>query len=197
MTLGAIIRREWKAFCCQGKVPDFLIVLLLPVLYVCIFGVIYQQNVVKEIPIVIYDQDQSSASRQLIQMYNDSEKFHIVGYVTSSEDKDMALSDGSAFVALEIPRDFSHDIKLGCGSSVAVSINNVNNTVGGAALLDTWEINRSFNVGVAQKLIEGIGMKPDDALHAVYPVTIGLRVLNNPTAGFSPFMLEGLGVQGV
>ena len=67
-----IIRDETK-YLISGKVPLMLIIFFVPLLFAVLFGFVYQHNVVNHIPLAIYDQDQSSLSRQLIQMYDDSE----------------------------------------------------------------------------------------------------------------------------
>lgn len=196
MTWKEVIAKEWK-YVADKKYVSLLILLLLPLAYTLCFGAIYMQGVVKHIPLVIYDEDQSSVSRSLIQCYNDSDKFEITGYVTSEEDMENMLQQEKALTALYIPKDFSKEVRLGRGGRISITINSVNNTIGNAAIMESWKITRTFNVGVARKLLQGINVIPAEAEKMAYPVTIGVRVLNNPTTAFSPFMLAGLGVQGV
>ena len=189
MKLVEIIREETK-YLLSGRVPLLLIILGLPIFFTILFGVIYGENVVNHIPMVIYDQDQSSLSRTLIQMYTDSERYDVVSYVSTQEDMEAAINNGEALVALAIPNDFSKNVKKGIGADIMLIANSTNNMFGNAALSSAQEINRSFSVAVGQKLMEGLNQLPVDAMNATYPVHLGVRILNNPVNGYAPFMLS-------
>ena len=195
MKLVEIIREETK-YLLSGRVPLLLIILGLPIFFTILFGVIYGENVVNHIPMVIYDQDQSSLSRTLIQMYTDSERYDVVSYVSTQEDMEAAINNGEALVALAIPNDFSKNVKKGIGADIMLIANSTNNMFGNAALSSAQEINRSFSVAVGQKLMEGLNQLPVDAMNATYPVHLGVRILNNPVNGYAPFMLSGLMLNG-
>ena len=122
MKLVEIIREETK-YLLSGRVPLLLIILGLPIFFTILFGVIYGENVVNHIPMVIYDQDQSSLSRTLIQMYTDSERYDVVSYVSTQEDMEAAINNGEALVALAIPNDFSKNVKKGIGADIMLIAN--------------------------------------------------------------------------
>ncbi len=67
---------------------------------------------------------------------------------------------------------------------------------GNAALSAAQEINRSFSVAVGQKLMEGLNQLPKAAMNEAYPIRLGVRILNNPANGYTPFMLSGLMLNG-
>ncbi len=190
-----VMRDEGK-YLLSGRVPLLLIIFFLPLFFTVLFGVIYQQNVVKHIPTIIYDQDQSSLSRTLVQMYADSERYDIQGYVDTQEEMEQAIADSRAMAAVAIPRDFSKRVKTGAGAEVGLIVNSTNNMFGNAALSSAQEIQRSFSVAVAQKQMEGLGKLPKDAMNMAYPVHLGVRILNNPATGYAPFMLAGLMLNG-
>lgn len=68
---------------------------------------------------------------------------------------------------------------------------------GRVPLAASQEIARSFSVGVGQKLMEGVGLKPDDAMNAAYPVHLGVRITGDPANGYTSFMLAGLMLNGL
>jgi ABC-2 type transport system permease protein len=196
MKLADILKEEVKNLM-RGRYPVIWIIFCLPLLFTVLFGTVYQQNVVKYVPLVIYDQDQSSLSRTVIQAYGDSERFRIVSQVYTQEDMEQAIYNGTALAGLGIPRDFSKNVKQGTGTDVVLIVNSNNNMFANAAMGAAWEINRSVSVAVSQKLFEGMGQLPDAALKMAYPVRMGIRILNNPTAGYTPFMLSGLMLNGL
>ena len=172
----------------RGRVPLAALLIGTPLVFTVLFGVIYDGNVVNDIALTVYDEDQSSMSRTLIQAYGDSDRFHIVSYVSSEEEMKADILGGRARAALEIPRDFSKDVRLGQGADDLLMVNSANNMFGNAALAASQEIARSLSVGVGQKLMEGVGLKPDDAMNAAYPVHLGVRITGDPANGYTSFM---------
>lgn len=188
--------REEARYLLTGRFPLVLIIFCLPLAFAILFGLIYSANTVKNIPLVIYDQDQSSLSRTLIQMYADSERYTIVSYVHTQEEMEEEIHRSEALVALGIPEDFAKNVKKGVGTEVLLMVNSSNNMFGNGALSSAQEINRSFSVGVSKKLVEGMGILPQAAVNAAYPVRLGVRILNNPANGYTSFMLSGLMLNG-
>ena len=68
---------------------------------------------------------------------------------------------------------------------------------GNAALTAAAEINKTLATGIASQLLEAGGVLPKAALNMVYPVHLGLRIINNPATGYTPFMLAGLTMNGL
>lgn len=196
MTVWGIAREEFRQMR-RGKLPKLAILLFLPLFFTLVFGTAYRNQFVRHIPLTVFDQDQSKVSRTLVQGYADSEKFTIVSHADTQEKMDAELESGRALAALAIPAGFSKDIKRGDGGKTVLIVNSANNTIGNAAITEAWKINRTLTIGGAQRIVERLGQMPDEAMNAVYPVHLAVRLLNNPLAGFSSFMLSGLGLQGV
>jgi ABC-2 type transport system permease protein len=170
---------------------------LTPVFFCLLFGAVYQENTVRHIPMAVYDQDQSLMSRKLIQIYCDSDRFDVRYYVHTQEEMLALLHDGKIQFAMGIPCDFSRQIELNRNTEVVFLINSANNIFANSALTSMQENNRTFSVGIAQKMMEGLGMLPSAAMDAAYPVHIGIRILNNPTTGYTSFMLPGIVLNGL
>ena len=56
-----------------------------PLMLTLLFGAIYYQGKVTQVPVVIYDADKSELSRMLINGFKDSERLNIYKYVESVE----------------------------------------------------------------------------------------------------------------
>jgi len=178
--------------------PKLAIILLgLPILYSLLFGLAYNGNIVKNIPTLIYDQDQSSASFAFIRSFADSERYNIVAQVTSQEIMEETLHHGDAILAVVIPPNFSQDIKLGRSSQVLITINSANLMFSNAILGSVQEIVQTVSAGIGQKSLEGLSQLPSQALSGVSPIRLAVRVLHNPTFSYSNFMLVGLGANGL
>ena len=174
-----------------------LILLCMPLLYTVLFGFVYSANVVKNIPALVYDQDQTPASFALVRAIADSERYQIVSQVNTQEEMEEYLYHNEALVTVVIPPKFSQDIKLGKSSQVMITVNSANLTFSNAILSSMPEIVQTFSVGFGQKSIEGLNQMPSQALSTAAPIKIGVRVLHNPTFSYSNFMLAGMGANGL
>ena len=163
------------------------------VFYVILFGLLYSPNVVNYIPMVVYDQDQTVLSRSLVQSFADSQRYHIVDYVTSEDEVDAAIQNKAAHAAISIPPNFARDIKKGLSSQVLVSANGSNIAIGNAIISSAQEIIAAFSARVSQGLAENaVGLLPTPAAHYSAPVNFQLRVLNNPNLGYLNFFVLGV-----
>ena len=181
----------------SGRVPLAALLIGAPLGFTLLFGTIYKENVVNYIPLAVYDEDQSSLSRQFIQSYRDSDRFTVTDYVSTEEEMRQTLLEGRALAVLEIPRDFSRDIHLGRGSDAMLMVNSANNMFGNAALSASQEIARSFSLAVSANLLEAGGLLPAAAWNNAYPVRLGVRITGNPANGYTSFMLSGLMLNGL
>ncbi len=192
----SVLKKEWHRLW-QGRFPVAAILFLLPLAFTLAFGIIYWQNSVEAIPLVICDEEQSPLSRTIIQAYGDAQKFKVVAQVTRPEEMVDALRSGRALVGLTIPEDLSKKVKLGRPVALMLTVDSANNMFGNAALTAAAEINKTLATGIASQLLEAGGVLPKAALNMVYPVRLGLRIINNPATGYRPFMLAGLTMNGL
>jgi len=196
MQLKDIIKYEFRyMFCHNSKI--IFILLGLPILYTILFGLAYNANIVKNIPTLIYDQDQTPISLAFIQSFADSERYHIVAQVTSQEEMMENLHDGNALVAVVIPPNFAQDIKLGKSSQVLITISTANLMFSNAIIGSVPEIVQTYSAAIGQKSLEGLNQTPSQALSSAAPIRLAMRVLHNPTFSYSNFMLPGLGLNGL
>ena len=196
MTIRDIMVQEWKTLF-HYKSPIVLLLIAIPIVYTALFGLAYSSNVIKYIPAVIYDQDQTPASRALTQAFVDSEKYNIIAQVSTQEEMEHYLRDNNALVAITIPPTFQQHIKLSLASEVLVTANGTNVTFANTVITSSQEIVQTFSAGTGKKLLEAANQLPAMALHTVVPVKLGIRIINNPITSYSNFMLAGLAINGL
>lgn len=196
MNRADLLRQELRALF-WGKVPAALWLFGVPLLFCLLFGLVYSPNVVKNIPIVVYDQDQTVTSRIAVQAFQDSERYDIVAQVTSQEAMEQYLMNHDAVASLVIPLDFSKNIKLGRAAQILIEVNAANLMYANTILSTSQEIVQTLSVGISQQLLEGVNKLPDQALRLALPVGFSVRILNNPTLSYSNFVLPGMGANGL
>jgi ABC-2 type transport system permease protein len=160
--------------------------------YILLFGLLYSSHVITAIPIVVQDEDQTYVSRSLSQAFEDSERYQVIAYVSTSEESQEFLRDKKAQAVITIPATFSRDIKTGHSASVLVEANGANVAIANTALTTAQEIVQTFSSRMGVNLITATGQMPEQALHKVAPVGFQLRILHNSTLSYLDFFVLGL-----
>ena len=170
----------------------FSIVFLAPILFTCLFGFLYINGKVTQVPIVIFDQNQSEISRSLVRAFGDSEKFKIVGMIDSYSELERIIKIEKAYMGVVIPVNLQQKIKSGRSTEVGIVINGSNilvmNTVANAAN----QVVQTISARVTMQIMQGYGISKDKAYQAVTVVNFRTRIWYNPTLSYLNFMLLGL-----
>lgn len=196
MTVFQILKAEIKSQK-RWNSPLFLLLFILPIFYTFLFGFTYYKNVVNHLPTVIFDEDNSYVSRQIITAYDDSDRFEVLFHAQSFEELQDIIGKGDAYIGIYIPPQFSHDIKRGIPTTVGMIINSTNMIFGNSAITASQEINMNAIIKGGQKLTEATGQPPAEALCTAYPIQVKIRILNNPTNNYTNFLLLGLIANGM
>ena len=140
---------------------------------------------VKNVPVVVADADRSTASRELMERFEGSPYFTIVGIVTSVNDVDAWLERGTAWIALGIPAGY-HE-RVGAAAPAVVQV-----------IADGTDAN-STNValGYAQNLVAGYSQElaarqAGLAAPSPTPIEARVRVWFNPRLESRIFMIPGV-----
>lgn len=185
-----IIKREWIRI--SERKNLYAISIALPVILFLIYAGIYQNEVVRELPVSIYDADNSQYSRKVIQMIESSSSMKIVDYSTSiSEIKEKIIS-GEIEGAFYIADNFERDIKRGKPTNLIVYKNNANLIIGNVLLKEGMTISKTFSGGVLMGKLEKKGMNSDQAYAIVSPIKMVTHSLYNPNYSYLSYLAPGL-----
>ena len=192
MSLWPLLKREfYQMFITERKRAVFLFGASLA--YLLLFSLLYGSHTIKEVPIVICDEDQTQFSRTLLQTFADSERFRIVSQVSRQEDLELLLREKTAFAALHIPEKFTQNAKSGHTSPILLLTDGANILIANTVTTTAQEIITSFAKDTGARFNEAtLSQLPDSALHKSAPVELRLRVLNNPTQSYLSFFVLGL-----
>jgi ABC-2 type transport system permease protein len=91
--------------------------LAVPVLMLLLFGMALSLDV-DEIPIMVFDRDQTAKSRELIQQFRGSRYFEIIAYTDNYKAIERAIDRNEIRLAVVIPPDYSRLISSGKQASV-------------------------------------------------------------------------------
>ncbi len=188
--LAAVMKKELLHIA-RDKIL-FMIAFIAPLALTVLCGFLYIEQKVVDLPVVIFDQDQSEISRMIIRAFGDSERLKLVGTVDTYAGLEQALQSERAIMGVVIPPHLQSDVKQVRGAEVGLVINSANiltmNTVASAAS----SVVATIGAGVTMKVIEGLGMSGAKAYQAVTALSFRTRNWYNPTLSYLVFMLAGL-----
>ena len=159
----------------------FSIVIIAPIVQLAILAYAATTDV-RDVPVIVMDEDQSTESRELIERFDASANFTVVDAATSTGELETALNSRTAWLALTIPHDYSDRLRAASPATVQI-------------VADGTDAN-STNValGYAGALISGYAAELAAAAgRAAGPlVSVEVRVWFNPQLESRFFMIPGI-----
>jgi ABC-2 type transport system permease protein len=152
--------------------------LFIPIVEMFMLGYAIDTNV-RHVRTVIFDQARTQESRALLQSFENSEDFRIVGEVGTDEELSRAIVAGRARVGIKIPEDYSRRLLAGQSAQVLVLVDGSESSVAGEAL------NVSNAIALRESLARIVGEKP-------LLVDSRPRILFNPDTRSANFFIPGL-----
>jgi ABC transporter DrrB family efflux protein len=174
--LGAIIYKEILQL---RRDPATRFVFLIPFMQTLIFGFAIDLDV-QHIRTVVVDLDRSAESRRLIERFENTGTFNIVGEAPSEAEARRRIIAGKAKVAVIVSTDYSAQRLRGDQAKVQVLIDGSDSTVATNALQTARGIGE-----VESRIVSGVDLNSA-------PVDIRPRVLFNPDLISSHFYVPGL-----
>ncbi|VAX27032.1 Domain of unknown function / Efflux ABC transporter, permease protein [hydrothermal vent metagenome] len=103
-----IIRKEFLQLKRDPRM--FVIVLFAPVIELIFLG--YAVNMdVEKVPTVVFDQNKTEVSRELLEKFSGNRYFEFVEYVDNYKDFQTAIESGNAWLGIVVPYDFEKSIE--------------------------------------------------------------------------------------
>ncbi len=180
----AVFRKEFRHI--LRDVRSLIMALVLPMFLMLLFG--YALNLdVDRIPTLVYDGDQSAASRGLIEQFRGSRFFEIEGFVSGYDAIEKAVDRNRILMALVIPRDYSRKVNAGDKVNVQILLDGSDSNTASIALGYAESV---VNTYAAQLRSDGRNLKA--GLKAGNPVAGQVRVLYNDTLESKNYVVPGL-----
>ena len=152
-----------------------------PIVQIIAFGYALD-NDVRNMATVLLDEDRTSESRRLVDQFVNTDSFKIVGEVQNVTELEAAIRQGKAYVGLQIPPDFTRNLRAGRGAEVQVLIDGSTSTVGLQAL--------QTSMGIA--LRQSLATLMAETGRREMPVEVRPQMLYNPTMASANFFVPGV-----
>jgi ABC-2 type transport system permease protein len=152
-----------------------------PLIQIIAFGFALDTDV-KHMPLVVWNEDRTAASRQLIDAFANTGSFRLVGEVYSVDEMAAAIRRGQAQAGIQIPPDFSRQLRAGRTATVQVLIDGSSST---AAL-------QALNTAIGVTFRQSIGVLLAETGRRDVPIEVRPQVLYNPAMRSPNFFVPGV-----
>jgi ABC-2 type transport system permease protein len=172
----------YKEFLVVRRDPMTLFFMLFPPLVQMIaFGFALDTDV-KHMPMIVLNEDRTVESREMIDRFVNTQTFRFVGEVQSVAELQAAIRQGKAYIGLQIPPDFTRDLRAGRTARVQVVIDGSSSTIASSAL------NTSVGIAFRQSAIALLQSSGRREL----PVEVRPQILYNPAMRAPNFFVPGV-----
>lgn len=163
-----------------------------PIGYGILFGYVYQQAKVVDLPIVIVDQDQSPTTDMIIDAFVDNEGLLV---------KDVRLTPGNIMdempieqyaAVITLPVGFEKDVLQKRHPEIRVDLNMANILNANTASNNINMVLMTLNAGMEIEGLKKQGMHPDQAKASYETFKINFNKLYNSAGNYVNFMLPGI-----
>lgn len=184
MRIGVIAWKELRQL--RRDRPTLAMMAVLPVMQLLLFGYAINTDV-RDIPMVVYDQDHSAASRDLARSLEATGFYDGRGEVRNYAEIEDALRAGTAKVALVIPARYSSDLAVGRATQVQLVVDGTDpQTVGSATNTAASLVAARSSALVVRRL------GPGAATVAEAPISLEPTTWYNPDLRTAVFIVPGL-----
>jgi ABC-2 type transport system permease protein len=171
--LRALMRKEFTHM--RHDPRTFMVIFIMPILQLVLLG--YATNTdVKNVPTAVFDQDNTTSSRKLLDAYQSTGFFSLDYFVTSENELNRLIQGGQAKVGIAIPPNYSSDLAAGHTVNVAVLIDGSDPTVAQTALSTATLVGQSQGSAIR---IQDLAMR-GPAVASALPLDTRTMVLYNP-----------------
>lgn len=115
MKIKKTIRSFFEVYCREFKLVMhdagiIIFFMFLPLAYPVIYSLIYNPELVKDVPVVVVDHDRTPLSRDLVRNFNACDEAWVVGYAADLKEAQRAMHEKKCYAVLEIPKGFERNV---------------------------------------------------------------------------------------
>ncbi len=185
-----VFRRELLRLSQEKSVRNLFIII--PIVVFFVLGSIYYKGALREVPIAVYDNDNSTLSRTYIRFLESSPHLQITHYLSSTDALENAFVEKGVQGVFYIPQDFHKNILKSVPTQIRIYTNSTNIVFGNLLYKSALEVTQTLSGAIVAKRIAPLGIDPNKIMGTILPIDINTRVLGNPQYNYVYYLLPGL-----
>jgi ABC-2 type transport system permease protein len=183
----SVFRRE--LYVVSHDVGVLIFFFFLPLVYPIVYTLIYNPEVVTDIPVAVVDHSRSSESRELVRMASAAPAIQIYSYCSNLAEAKSQMASGDVFGILDIPDDYATALGNGEQAVVQFYVESsllIRNRAFVSALSD-------LQLALAQKItVERVSALGVASSGSALPVNSKSNFLGDTEQGFASFVIPGI-----
>ncbi len=185
-----IIFREWKRL---FSLPVFYVVgIIVPPILFLFYGYLYQNKFAENLPVAIWDEDQSEVSRKLTDMMNATKTINFTTVAKSEKDVENLILSGKVVGAVYIPKNLEKDVKNSKNATIVVYTNAASLVASKMIYKDAAGVVIKGGLAVVLQKLTKQGMPIQQASALIQPIKLNTYTLYNPDYNYQEYLTPGL-----
>lgn len=186
--LNFIFKKELKSCLRDSGVLIFFI--LVPLAYPLLYAFIYNNEVLREVPVAVVDDSRTTASRRYVRLVDASPDVHVTTWCANMEEARNLVKHRDVYGIIYLPRDFSRTLTRGEQAYVSVFCDMSGLLYYKAILLANTEVSLKLNAEIKVKRMPSSTAEQD--LITQQPLHYEEISLFNPQNGFASFLIPAV-----
>ena len=182
----AVMRREMGRLTHQPMY--FVLMLILPVVSFAFFALLFNQGAIRNIPIAVLDEDNTTLSRKAVQMIDDTPTALVAYGIQDMYEGERLMREGKIMAIVQIPAFFEKNILSNSQTHLESYVSGTNITVNGLLSKDIQTAITTFTAGIQIQILTKQGLSERQAMAQLMPVRFDKHVLFNPHINYGYYL---------
>ena len=182
----AVMRRETGRITRQPMY--FVLMIVLPVVSFAFFALLFNQGAIRNIPIAVLDQDNTTLSRKAVQMIDDTPTAMVAYGIQGMDEGERLMREGRIMAIVQIPAFFEKNILSNSQTHLENYVSGTNITVNGLLSKDIQTAVTTFTAGIQLQVLMKQGLTQRQAMAQLMPVRFDKHVLFNPHINYGYYL---------
>ena len=166
----------------------FVLMVILPVVSFVFFALLFNKGAIRDIPIAVLDQDNTTLSRKAVQMIDDTPTAMVSYGIQDIEEGERLMREGRIMAIVQIPAFFEKNILSNSQTHLENYVSGTNITVNGLLSKDIQTAVTTFSAGIQLQLLMKQGLTQRQAMAQLMPVRFDKHVLFNPHINYGYYL---------
>ena len=182
----AVMQREVARLARQ---PMYLVLMvILPVVSFSFFALLFGQGAIRNIPIAVLDQDNTTLSRKVVQMIDETPTALVAYGIQDMTEGERLMREGKVMAIVLVPPFFEKSILSNTQTHLENYVSGTNITVNGLLSKDIQTAVTTFSAGIQLQLLMKQGLTERQAMAQLMPVRFDKHVLFNPHINYGYYL---------
>ena len=182
----AVMRRETARLARQPMYVVLMVVL--PVVSFSFFALLFGQGAIRNIPIAVLDQDNTTLSRKVIRMIDEIPTALVACGIQDMAEGERLMREGKVVAVVLVPPFFEKSILSNTQTHLENYVSGTNITVNGLLSKDIQTAVTTFSAGIQLQLLMKKGLTEHQAMAQLMPVRFDKHVLFNPHINYGYYL---------